>query len=104
MHGGSVHRQSVFGLLLTTRSDEIGDRASEQRTGVNGVRPRKNNNQSDERQVREPANYAVSAVPCVAVSLGRERRGQTELPTAFNSPPPVPAIMTQQLETPSLYY
>ena len=28
---------------------------------------------------------------CAAVSLRQEERGQTELPTAFNSPPPIPS-------------
>lgn len=27
---------------------------------------------------------------CAAVSLRQEERGQTELPTTFNSPPPIP--------------
>lgn len=72
-------------------NDEIGRSADERSsTGVSEVRPHKNNNQSDERKVRAGQLRDVGGA-CAAVSLRQEERGQTELPTAFNSPPPIPS-------------
>lgn len=54
---------------------------------VGGVRPRKNNNQSNERQVRA-GQLRGGGGTCAAVCPGQDERGQAEPPAAFNSPPP----------------
>lgn len=57
--------------------------------GALGVRPRKNNNQSNERQVRG-GQLRGGGGTCAAVCPGQEGRGQADPPTAFNSPSTVP--------------
>lgn len=60
---------------------------------VAGVRPRKNNNQSNDRQVNEPGNYAVAAVPVLRFGRARwDEDNRSLLPPLIHLRRPPPAI------------